>query len=228
MDYGQFSLRSGIEPGNEMDVLDRALEGEGFAQGHGLIVVISPHRYNFAMPVLVEVWAEQPSDDVAAWEEVVQAGLEVRDDRVAFHSPTMSEIFSTVPSGRYAVRISGRDFVDRGAPGSSDPGDSWRIQFWPVDELPALVRLARFVPPPPPEPEALPEAEASDASVPGPAQVQEASPYFRVRGIRGGLGTPDNPSSQAQAWLATGLPGVYDPNVLPPGVRAIEDDPSDT
>jgi hypothetical protein len=36
-----------------------------------------------------------------------------------------------VPAGTYAVRITGRGFVARGWPGTTTPGDEWRIQLWP-------------------------------------------------------------------------------------------------
>jgi hypothetical protein len=36
-----------------------------------------------------------------------------------------------VPPGAYAIRIAGRGFVNFGWPGSTEPGDQWRIQLWP-------------------------------------------------------------------------------------------------
>jgi hypothetical protein len=217
MDYGQFSLASGERELDYLQALTRALDGEGVSQDDGLVVVISPHQNNFAMPVEIEVWADPPPDDLAAWPEVVQAGLQVSGGGFWWESPTDTRVFCPVPDGRYAVRVSGRDFVGYGWPGSTTPGDSWRIQLWPVDVLPTPVRLARYVQPPAPEPD--PEPDPAPSEPPEPEGGLSPSPQGPMRGIFGGIGTPENPGPAAAAWLATGLSGVHHPNLLPPGVE---------
>jgi hypothetical protein len=43
----------------------------------------------------------------------------------------MEGVWFDVPTGSYAVLVSGRGFVARGWPGSTTPGDVWRVQLWP-------------------------------------------------------------------------------------------------
>jgi hypothetical protein len=230
MDFGQFSLDSGMLEADYSDVVDRALYGDGISQDDGIVVVISPHQYNSEMPVEVQLWAGPPPDDLADWQQVTLAGLEVQDNGFWIRSVSgISEPFCPVPDGRYAVRISGRNFFGPGWAESDGSSDSWRIQLWPVDVLPSPVRLAKYVDPEFPDPEPVfpetalePKPEPQPYSEPKPESEPErpipsggqtpSRPMF-PHGIRG-LGTPENPSPAVRAWLATGLSGVYDPNLL--------------
>jgi hypothetical protein len=221
MGHGQFSLNSGADRPDYLPVLTRALDGDGVAQGNGVVVVISPQQNNPAMAVEVEIWAEPPPDDVPAWQEVVQAGLQVYDGGLWLQSPTSAMILVLVPTGRYAARISGRGFTGRNQHGWVKPTDSWRIQLWPVDVLPPPVRVARYVKSSrsrvePPTSHGDPSTgSAHDLEPDRPVPDDEhPAPFQQMRGIRGGIGTPENPSPQARAWLATGLSGVYDPNLI--------------
>jgi hypothetical protein len=139
LDYGQFSLCGNPSPDADyMTSLEHALDGAGIAgDDHGLII-ISPHQNNFAMPLRLERWDERPPDDAAEWEEVFEGSLLVADGVLQYCSPPDADAAFPVPSGRYAVRIAGRGFVHRGWPGSTTPGDRWRIQLWPSpDDVPA-------------------------------------------------------------------------------------------
>jgi hypothetical protein len=68
---------------------------------------------------------------MAGWQEVFEAAMPVRDAGLSYDSPIMREQDLGVPAGTYAMRITGRGFVARGWPGSTTPGDEWRIQLWP-------------------------------------------------------------------------------------------------
>jgi hypothetical protein len=96
------------------------------------VVVLSPHQNNFAMPLRIEVWPSEPPDDLDAWQEAFLAGLLVGPDGLHYESPTMEGTTIPVPPGRYAARITGRGFVNQGWPGSTTPGDQWRVQLWPA------------------------------------------------------------------------------------------------
>src|SRR5262245_25090923 len=139
LDYGQFYLFgtpspwSDPQPG-DVDVVGlvhQAIYGDGIAGGRGAVVVLSPHQNNFAMRLRVEVWSAEPPDDLDAWQEGFEASLAVGDGRLTYESPTLSGRMITVPPDDYAVRITGRGFVARGYPGSTKPGDQWRVQLWP-------------------------------------------------------------------------------------------------
>ena len=115
-------------------VVDEAVAGQGIASpaGNEYVVVRSPHQNNFAMPLRVEVWPGGPPDDLDHWQEAFCTGLVVGAGGLVFESPTAETHVVPVPPGRYAVRITGRGFVRRGWPGSTTPGDEWRLQLWPA------------------------------------------------------------------------------------------------
>jgi hypothetical protein len=149
LDYGQFYLigRRAQHPSDAdlmLQLLDTAINGPGIASSDGneVVVVLSPHQNNFAMPLRVELWATQPPDDLDAWQEAFLTGLAVGEEGLAYESPTMEGATIPVPPGRYAARITGRGFVNRGWPGSTTPGDSWRVQLWPASG-PMLARRLR-------------------------------------------------------------------------------------
>jgi hypothetical protein len=139
LDYGQFYLiGQPVQHPSDADLmlqlLDTAIEGPEIAssEGNEVVVVLSPHQNNFAMRLRVERWTVQPPDDLDDWQEAFLTGLVVGDDGLAYESPTMEGATIPVPPGRYAARISGRGFVNRGWPGSTTPGDAWRVQLWPA------------------------------------------------------------------------------------------------
>jgi hypothetical protein len=139
LDYGQFSLtgtylQDEADAADPLRLLEEAIQGQGIAgtEGNEYVVVLSPHQNNFAMPLRVELWAAEPPDDLDSWEEAFLTGLKVGPDGLVYETPTLEGATITVPSGRYAVRITGRGFVNHGWPGSVTPGDEWRLQLWPA------------------------------------------------------------------------------------------------
>ena len=120
-----------------MDLLTQAQTGPGIASYECGVVVLSPHQNNFRMPLRIEVWRQRAPDDGDSWEEVAETRISVEDGELRYHSPATAGAASCpVPDGQYAVRICGRGFVNRGWPGSTEPGDAWRVQLWPAtDEI---------------------------------------------------------------------------------------------
>jgi hypothetical protein len=151
MDYGQFGLTGRWHEGDPMMLLEEALAGENIASDGFSIVVCSPHQNNFQMPLRIEVWSHEPPDDGEEWEEIFDSRLTVDGGAVHYDSPTMQGASCDVPDGEYAVRICGRGFVNRGWPGSTTPGDSWRVQLWPSHSCPADRRVKTWNPPHPPD-----------------------------------------------------------------------------
>ena len=142
LDYGQFSLCGSYgRSGDYMTHLEDALGGVGIAGDDYGVVVCSPHQNNFEMPFRVEVWDRRPPDDRAEWEEIFRCGLEVDEGGLRYQSPTLAEIVFSVPEGSYSLLISGRGFVNRGWPGSTTPGDVWRVQMWPSIDRPVPSRI---------------------------------------------------------------------------------------
>jgi hypothetical protein len=141
LDYGQFYLvgrrvqhASGEDP--ILQLLDTAVKGAGIAssEGNEVVVVLSPHQNNFAMGLRVELWAAQPPDDLDDWQEAFLTGLVVGEEGLFYESPTLPSETIPAPPGRYGAWVTGRGFVNRGWPGSTTPGDVWRLQLWPVSE----------------------------------------------------------------------------------------------
>ncbi|MBL7517388.1 hypothetical protein I6A84_04430 [Frankia sp. CNm7] len=134
-DHGQFYLYTNVWDGVDYPgVVDRAIEAGGIAQDGPLLVVLSSHQCNFAVTLRVEQWSAQPPDDLDDWQEVFAASIDVDAFGLLYESTTsVQNLRLEALPGRYAVRISGRGFVQRGWPGSTTPGDEWRVQLWPQE-----------------------------------------------------------------------------------------------
>jgi len=139
LDYGQFYLVG--QPVQQVSpedlilrLLDTAINGIGIAssEGNEVVVVLTPHQNNFAMGLRVELWPSQPADDLDDWQEAFGTGLVVGEGGLAYESPTLASATIPVRPGRYAAWIAGRGFLNRGWPGSTTPGDAWRVQLWPA------------------------------------------------------------------------------------------------
>jgi hypothetical protein len=147
MDYGSFVLRGSAEAMEDADdeaLFDVATAGDGVAADGSTILVLCRHQNNFAMPLRVEVWDREPDDDVVGWDDAFEAGLEVgADGELWYESPTLPPVHCVVPPGTYRVRVAGRGIHTAGWPGSTTPGDSWRVQLWPATGPVAARRIGR-------------------------------------------------------------------------------------
>jgi hypothetical protein len=143
LDYSFFWLQTGSELMPDMAMIDEMRNGDGIAQRDGFVVVASPHQNNFAMKLLVEVWDSKPPSDLDAWQEAFEVHLDVDATNRLFYGspPEGNEQELHVPPGAYLAIITGRGFVARGWPGSTTPGDSWRLRVWPSSGPPRPIRL---------------------------------------------------------------------------------------
>jgi hypothetical protein len=118
---------------DELALLGNAQDDRPSAGNGHQALVLSPHQNNLAMDVLVERWSGRPPTDVDAWEQVSVEPLEVdASSTVRLTSPTLACMTCEIPEGRYWVEISGRGSINYGWPGSTEPGDRWRLRFWPI------------------------------------------------------------------------------------------------
>lgn len=150
LDYGQFYLVGSAPPDGDVDLVDligQASGGDQIAQSGNLLVVLSPHQNNFEMALLVQRWDTEPPLDLPVWEEVFEASIGVGESGLGYQSPTLTDHDLGVPPGCYGIRIAGRGFVNRGWPGSTTPGDEWRIQLWPSTATRTPRRIASWVGP---------------------------------------------------------------------------------
>jgi hypothetical protein len=186
LDYGQFYLRTTEEdPELAVDLLDEAHDADGIAQQGGLVVVESPHQNNFEMPLRVEVWTAPPDGDIEEWEEAYEVHLDVGDDGLTYESPTLGITPLPVPPGSYHVIITGRGFVGYGWPGSTTPGDSWRIRLWPSDGPSRPTRLRSYSQAPlMPLPRSEPQLR--EAGIAAALRIRAA--LYRISGLSGETG----------------------------------------
>lgn len=131
----------------DSNVLDLAHANPPSAANEAIVLVLSPHQWNFDMEVTVEVWSAQPTPDPDAWEQVSFEPLTVDGaDTMLLGSPTCQDISLPVPAGTYALEISGRGFANYGVPfndelpdGSgaehAEPKDVWRLRLWESSNL---------------------------------------------------------------------------------------------
>ena len=155
LDYGQFYLLSWPVQDDHIDLIaqvaEAAIKRQGIAtsERNEVVAVISPHQNNFAMRLRIEVWAAEPPDDLDDWQEAFGTGLVAGERGLRYESPTVAWETIAVPPGRYAARITGRGFVQRGWPGSTKPGDRWRVQLWPAAKPMPARRLRAWAGPGP-------------------------------------------------------------------------------
>jgi len=136
MDYGQFNLWTDAWDPQDLDTLAlvmKAQQGENIAQERHCLLIICPHQANFEMPLRFERWSAAPDEDLSQWQEAYEAHLSVGDFDVYYNTPTFDDegVSLPVPPGEYHALITGRGFVAHGWPGSTTPGDEWRIRLWP-------------------------------------------------------------------------------------------------
>lgn len=136
MDYGQFCLDGGLgDIDNEMELLEQAQAAQPSAGDGTMLVVLCPHQNNFEMSVDVQVFDRRPAADRSEWQQVSEGHLEIDGSgMLSLSSPTTEPVTVAVPPGRYMVEVSGRGFVNYGWPGSTTPGDVWRLRLWPDDD----------------------------------------------------------------------------------------------
>lgn len=135
VDGAQFLVRGSELEDNFDDVLlSRATQAPPSHSDTVSMLVPTPHQNNFDTAVDVEVWDQRPEDDRAQWGQVSEGPVTVDSSEVLqIDSPMSNPATCAVPAGRYVVEVSGRGFITYGWPGSTEPGDVWRLRLWPDD-----------------------------------------------------------------------------------------------
>jgi hypothetical protein len=115
--------------------------------GHGLerhlgvadgIVAVGTIGYTF-LPVVLELWDEEPPLDLGDWDHVVEARLDVASGRVGLQGvegPAELDPLEVEP-GTYRVRSSAAGLADAD---ELDGGDRYRVQLWPAPAASPEVR----------------------------------------------------------------------------------------
>lgn len=135
VDGAQFLVR-GSEPEHNFDdvLLARATQAPPSHSDTVSMLVLTPHQNNFDTAVDVEVCDQRPEDDRQEWQQVSEGPLVVDNHEVLhLESPMSNPATCPVPAGRYIVEVSGRGLITYGWPGSTEPGDVWRLRLWPDD-----------------------------------------------------------------------------------------------
>jgi hypothetical protein len=102
----------------------------------GGFVAVGTIGYTF-LPVVIEVWDEEPPLDLEAWDHVVEGPLETRSGRLRVGDLDEAERGLDLEPGRYRVRsaaggLAGADELNG--------GDRYRVQLWPEEPAPPEVR----------------------------------------------------------------------------------------
>ena len=202
LDYGQFTLIGGeLEDGwDSSPLLEQAADVPVAGDGR-LLLVLSPHQNNIQLDLTVQVWDAEPTADAYDWQQVVRGWLDVETDRLRYESPTMEIEAFDVPSGRYAVEVSGRGFVTYGWPGSTTPGDVWRVRLWPSEVEHPAYAVRTWT-----DPDAVEPGTAGADRTLDPAWVATLDPEVRALLPAAGVGLHDLRRAMATLYGAA-LPG---------------------
>jgi hypothetical protein len=128
------------------DTVERALDdAEGplrVGRADKLVVLTTPVQFNYATPMRVEVWPNEPADDSAGWDHVVDIDLDLPTGQLRFrqNGPADEAVSCEVPPGAYRARLSGRGYEHTNPQGGGL--DDYRVQLWPRESHaePALVK----------------------------------------------------------------------------------------
>ncbi len=109
------------------------------------VVVVQPER-NMDVPVEVEIAVEPPELDLAAWDHVAEASLDLPSGRLEIHECTGASVdVLAVPAGTYRVR-SHHGGLTTLSEDRLDGDDHYRIVLWPAP-FGDLAVLKQFVDP---------------------------------------------------------------------------------
>jgi hypothetical protein len=133
MDYGQFTIAGSAAGDDDVDLLHHAFASPPSGGTGTMVLVLNPHQSNLAMHVDIETWSSRPEADRDYWQQVSEDPLLVdAAGTLVLGSPTLDSVSLAVEPGDYLLEVSGRGFVNYGWPGSTAPGDMWRLRLWPA------------------------------------------------------------------------------------------------
>lgn len=133
IDHGHFEVFDPLAlPPEGTDLLALAEAAPPSFSADGMAVILSPHQNNFDTSVTIEFWSARPDDDRDRWEQISENVLRVESATLVIGSPGYDELEATAAPDTYILEVSGRGFVGYGWPGSTDPGDEWRLRLWPA------------------------------------------------------------------------------------------------
>lgn len=133
IDYGHFDVFDPQAIPSEASDLHALAEASPPSYAvDGMAVVLSPHQNNFDTPMTVECWSSRPDADREQWEQVSENAIQVESGKLYAGTPGGESLVAETIPGTYILEVSGRGFVNYGWPGSTEPGDEWRLRLWPA------------------------------------------------------------------------------------------------
>lgn len=137
IDYGHFEVFDPQAfPPEVTDLLGLAQASPPSFSADGMAVILSPHQNNFDTSVAIEVWSARPDDDRDRWEQISENVFRVESGEL-FVGESLG---AAAAPDTYILQVSGRGFVGYGWPGSTEPGDEWRLRLWPARTDPGGAR----------------------------------------------------------------------------------------
>lgn len=136
-DYHQFYiLDKEVEPDAPTDYTDEDVKRRIKASPH--VVVIQPVR-NMDVPVELEVFEQMPPLELASWDHVAEASLELLSGTLEIHECTRVSIDQIqLPPGSYRIRALYGNLADLSEDGV-DGNDHYRLEIWPAPSAPVEV-----------------------------------------------------------------------------------------
>lgn len=144
IDSGHFEVFDPLAlPPEGTDLLALAEASPPSSSADGMAVILSPHQNNFDTSVTIECWSARPHDDRDRWEQISENVLRVESGELFVGTPGYESLGAAAAPDTYILEVSGRGFVGYGWPGSTEPGDEWRVRLWPARTDQGGVRAPR-------------------------------------------------------------------------------------
>jgi len=132
-DYFQFYLQDETSPEVDPALWTKEAVGRLLAVGAGFLMVGTVR--NMTVPVTVEVFDREPSEEVGTWDQINECGLEVPSGRIVVSGCTdyfRDAARITVPPGWYRVRLFYGN-LDALSKDGLEGDDFYKVLLWPSD-----------------------------------------------------------------------------------------------
>jgi hypothetical protein len=104
------------------------------------MMVFHPYSNMHEVPVTVEMYAKEPALDEGAWDHIVEASLEIKNDELEIGDgmPGTPTIIMKVVPGTYRARICFGNLVE-GGQDAEEGDDHYLVSIWPAPMSPLEV-----------------------------------------------------------------------------------------
>jgi hypothetical protein len=111
----------------------------GIGVAGGVIDLLAVTRWIEDASLRIQVWSTEPDAGYPGWDHVVEADLDITEEKVYFEAPTISEVHEyPLRNDRYRLRIARTEHRRD----DEEPRESYQLQFWPrtQDSAPQVIK----------------------------------------------------------------------------------------